>query len=198
MFKDFLQNPITNPLKTPSGKIEISSKAIANFNLSDCPSHPQWLEPHEWLGKIDKYSLHLISNQPTHRLHSQLDNAISSQIEKIDGRESVFINPIDAEKRNIKSRDFVNLINDRGSFLSGTKITDVIMSGVVVLSTGAWFDTDENISLERHGNPNVLTKDVGTSSLGQGPTSHTTLVEMKKANPEIINNVKIFKIQKNK
>ena len=50
--------------------------------------------------------------------------------------------------------------------------------------------------LERHGNPNVLTKDVGTSSLGQGPTSHTTLVEMKKANPEIINNVKIFKIPK--
>ena len=70
------------------------------------------------------------------------------------------------------------------------------MLGVVVLSTGAWFDPDENTGMDRHGNPNVLTKDVGTSSLGQGPTSHTTLVEMKKANPEIINNVKIFKIPK--
>ena len=81
MFKNFRQNPITNPLKTPSGKIEISSRTIANFNLSDCHSHPKWLEPYEWLGKIDRYTLHLISNQPTHRLHSQLDNAISSQNE---------------------------------------------------------------------------------------------------------------------
>ena len=126
IFKDFLQNPITNPLKTHSGKIEISSKTIANFNLSDCPSHPQWLEPHEWLGKIDKYPLHLISNQPTHRLHSQLDNAISSQNEKIGEREPVLMNPIDAEKRNIKSRDFVNLINDRGSFLSGAKLRMIL------------------------------------------------------------------------
>ena len=48
----------------------------------------------------------------------------------------------------------------------------------------------------RHGNPNVLTKDVGTSSLAQGPTSHTTLVEMKKANQDIIKDVEIFKIPK--
>ena len=196
MFKDFRKNPIANPLKTPSGKIEITSATIANFNLSDCHSHPQWLEPYEWLGKIDKYPLHLISNQPTHRLHSQLDNAISSQSEKIGGREPVLINPIDAEKRKIKSGDIVNLTNDRGSLLAGAKITDDVMPGVVVLSTGAWFDPDENIGLDRHGNPNVLTKDVGTSSLAQGPTSHTTLVEIKKANPEIIKNVKIFKIPK--
>ena len=70
--------------------------------------------------------------------------------------------------------------------------TDAVMSGVVVLSTGAWFDPDDEISLDRHGNPNVLTKDVGTSSLAQGPTSHTTLVEVKKAKKEIIKDVQIF------
>ena len=106
------------------------------------------------------------------------------------------INPIDAEKRKIKSGDIVNLTNDRGSLLAGAKITDDVMQGVVVLSTGAWFDPDENTGLDRHGNPNVLTKDVGTSSLAQGPTSHTTLVEMKKANQDIIKDVEIFKIPK--
>ena len=110
--------------------------------------HPKWLEPYEWLGKIDKYPLHLISNQPTHRLHSQLDNAITSQNEKIGGREPVLINPIDAEKRKIKSGDIVNLTNDRGSLLAGAKITDDVMPGVVVLSTGAWFDPDENTGLD--------------------------------------------------
>jgi len=102
------------------------------------------------------------------------------------------INSKDAENRGIKSGDIVVLTNDRGSVLAGAEITDDVMSGVVVLSTGAWFDPDEDISLDRHGNPNVLTKDVGTSSLAQGPTSHTTLVEMKKANQEIIKDVEIF------
>ena len=196
LLKDFYQNPITNPLNTPSGKIEISSETIASFNLSDCPPHPQWLEPYEWLGEIDKYPLHLISNQPSHRLHSQLDNAISSQNQKIGGREPVLINSKDAEKRGIKSEDIVVLTNDRGSVLAGAEITDDVMSGVVVLSTGAWFDPDEDISLDRHGNPNVLTKDVGISSLAQGPTSHTTLVEIKKANQEIIKDVEIFNTPK--
>ena len=68
------------------------------------------------------------------------------------------------------------------------------MQGVIVLSTGAWFDPDKDISLERHGNPNVLTKDIGTSSLSQGPTAHTTLVEIKKADESILKEVEIFKL----
>ena len=102
------------------------------------------------------------------------------------------INSRDAERRGVKSGDVVVLSNDRGSVLAGAEITDDVMSGVVVLPTGAWFDPDDDISLDRHGNPNVLTKDVGTSSLAQGPTSHTTLVEMQKANKEIIKDVEIF------
>ena len=35
-------------------------------------------------------------------------------------------------------------------------------------------------SLDKHGNPNVLTRDKGTSSLGQGPTAHSLLVEIEK------------------
>ena len=33
--------------------------------------------------------------------------------------------------------------------------------------------------IEKHGNPNVLTLDKGTSRLGQGPIAHTTLVEVE-------------------
>ena len=69
------------------------------------------------------------------------------------------------------------------------------MEGVVVLSTGAWFDPNYTLNTEVHGNPNVLTNDVGTSSLGQGPTSHTTLIEIKKANNEEIADVMIFSTQ---
>ena len=193
MFNDFRKDPINFPLKTPSGKIEISSETISNFQLSDCFSHPYWFEPYEWLGNIDEYPLHLISNQPTHRLHSQLDNAANSQNSKIKGKEPVMINPSDALERDIQDGDIVMLFNKRGRVLAGANISDSVMPGVVVLSTGAWFDPDYALNLERHGNPNVLTKDVGTSSLSQGPTCHTTLVQVKKANSEEIVDVNIFK-----
>ena len=47
------------------------------------------------------------------------------------------------------------------------------------LATGAWYDPDET-GMCKHGNPNVLTRDKGSSSLGQGPTAHTCLVEVER------------------
>ena len=193
MFDKFRKDPAHFPLQTPSGKIEISSETIANFQLPDCYSHPYWFEPYEWLGNVNEYPLHLISNQPTHRLHGQLDNADESQKSKINGKEPVMINSKDAFDRDIKKGDIVMLYNARGRVLAGAKISDNVMPGVIVLSTGAWFDPNYDLNIEKHGNPNVLTKDIGTSSLGQGPTCHTTLVELKRAKKEDILDVSIFK-----
>jgi len=47
----------------------------------------------------------------------------------------------------------------------------------VSLCTGAWFDPGED-GVERQGNPNILTRDKGTSNLGQGSTAHTTMVQI--------------------
>ena len=47
--------------------------------------------------------------------------------------------------------------------------------------SGAWYDPanpSKPGSLCKHGNPNVLTRDKGTSRLGQGPTAHSCLVEI--------------------
>jgi len=52
----------------------------------------------------------------------------------------------------------------------------------VLLATGAWFDPLEPGvpgSLCVHGNPNVLTADVGTSSLTQGPSAQSCLVRVE-------------------
>jgi anaerobic selenocysteine-containing dehydrogenase len=63
---DFRKDPLKNSLTTPSGKIEIFSQTVANFNYEDCPGHPVWIEPCEWLGqKNKKYPIHLISNRMT-------------------------------------------------------------------------------------------------------------------------------------
>ncbi|MEO0327970.1 MAG: molybdopterin guanine dinucleotide-containing S/N-oxide reductase [Pseudomonadota bacterium] len=175
MLKDFIENPEMNALATPSGKIEIFSSAVASFQYQDCPGHPIWAEPYEWLGNASKSQLHLISNQPGTKLHSQLDQGSVSRAAKLQGREPVMLNPDDAKARDIENGDPVRLYNERGSCLGVAALSEDIRQGVIQMSTGAWWDPDEN-GMCRHGNPNALTHDKGTSSLGQGPTAHTCLV----------------------
>ena len=138
---DYRRDPDKEPLKTPSGRIEIFSERIASFGYDDCPGHPVWREPGEWLGSplARRFPLHLISNQPRHRLHSQLDPGDVSQAAKIAGREPVRLNPADAAARGIKAGDVVRLFNDRGACLAGALLTADVSPGVVRLSTGAWF-----------------------------------------------------------
>ena len=61
--------------------------------------------------------------------------------------------------------------------------SDRIRRGVVRLSTGAWFDPADagsNRPLEKHGNPNALTLDIGASKLSQGCIAQTCLVEIER------------------
>ncbi len=186
LMSDFRNDPEANPLNTPSGKIEIFSEAIAAFDYEDCPGHPTWLEPGEWLGakeKVKRFPLHLISNQPAGRLHSQMDSGRISKGLKVDGREAIWLNPIDAAARGIADGDTVRAFNQRGQCLVGARVTDSIRNGVVLIPTGAWYDPvkpGQVGSLDRHGNPNVLTLDKGTSKLGQGSIAQSALIEVEK------------------
>ncbi len=78
----------------------------------------------------------------------------------------------------------VRLFNARGACLAGAVVTDAVAPGVVRLSCGAWYDpsTAATAQLCAHGNANVLTRDRGTSRLGQGPSSATALVEIERCN----------------
>jgi biotin/methionine sulfoxide reductase len=185
LLADYRQDPGTHALKTPSGRIEIASDTVAGFGYDDCPGHPTWLEPAEWLGgkRTESYPLHMLSSQPRTRLHSQLDQGRVSRMDKIDGREPVYISTEDASLRGIADGDLVRIFNDRGEVLAGARLTDGLRPGVVCLPTGAWFDPIEPGqigSLDKHGNPNVLTRDVGTSRLAQGPSAQSVLVEIEK------------------
>lgn len=177
MMQEFRTDPKTSPLATPSGKIEIFSDTIATFDYDDCPGHPAWLEPAEWLGNVGKYPLHMISNQPHTKLHSQLDHGSYSRSERINDREPVLMHPKDANERGLEAGQIVRIFNNRGACLAGLKVSDDIRPGVIQISTGAWYDPDDTTCI--HGNPNVLTLDKGTSRLAQGPIAHSCLVEVE-------------------
>lgn len=183
MSSDFRSDPQAYPLATPSGKIDSFSQTVADFSCDDCPGHPVWLEPYEWLGKADSRSpLHLIPNQPKDMLRSQLDHGDVSKATKVASRAPLHVHPDDAAARGVQSGDVVRLFNDRGSCLGGVVIDSVVRNGVVQMSAGAWYDPADPAepgSMCKHGNPNVLTRDKRASKLGQGPSAHSCLIEVE-------------------
>ena len=95
LLEAFRADPQQAVLKTPSGRIEIFSDTIDGFGYDDCPGHPAWLEPAEWLGSdlTARHPMHLISNQPRHRLHSQMDFGAPSQASKVQARSRQWFAP---------------------------------------------------------------------------------------------------------
>ena len=177
----FRADPEAKKLNTPSGKIELFSQTVANFGYDDVRGHPAWYEPVEWLGAplAARFPLHLVSPQPADKLHGQLDGSAGSQRAKVAGRGELLMHPDDARVRDIRDGDVVRVFNDRGATLAGVRVTPEIVAGVVRLPTGAWFDPlPGDVRLDTHGNPNAVTRDVGTSRLGQGCAAQSCLVEV--------------------
>jgi biotin/methionine sulfoxide reductase len=181
ILRAFRDDPEGRKLPTPSGRIQISSPEIASFGYADCPGHPAWLPPQD--APTGEHPLFLVANQPATRLHSQLDFGGHSLSSKHRGREVCRLHPDDAAARRIADGDIVRLFNARGACLAAARVTNEVMRGVVQLPTGAWYDP-EDAAAERpmcvHGNPNMLTRDVGTSSLAQGTCGQLTAVQVER------------------
>ena len=176
-FAPFRKEPKAYALGTPSGRIEIFSETIDNFGYEDCPGHPVWLPPSEWLGTATEAApLHLVSPQPGDKLHSQLECALAD----VEGArpETLVIHPDDAASRNISTGDMLRVFNARGACRARAKVSKNINPSVVALPTGAWFG-DPGDNIDPDGNPNVLTSDVGTSRLAQGCSAHSALVQVE-------------------
>ena len=146
--------------------------------------------PSEWLGSplAGTYPLHLLANQPADKLHSQWDHGSLSRSNKIKERARLGMSPQDAASRGVANGDVVRVFNARGSILAGAAVDAGVRPGVLQMSTGAWFDplVPGTIgSLDKHGNPNVLTPDIGTSSLAQGPSPNTCLVQVERFGGEL-------------
>ncbi|MBE3606903.1 molybdopterin-dependent oxidoreductase [Campylobacter sp. RM13119] len=187
---DFRADPKKFALNTPSGKIELYSEVIAGFGYEDCPAHPAWLEPFEWLGDeelTEKYPLHLVSAHSRYRLHSQLNNSVIGEFASVACREPILINPQDANLRALQNGDIVRVFSARGEILAGVFISEAVPKNVCVICEGAWYDPEilGEESLCKHGCVNVLTRDKGSSKLSQSNTSHTTLVQVEKFKGEI-------------
>ncbi|TVQ31533.1 MAG: Asp-tRNA(Asn)/Glu-tRNA(Gln) amidotransferase GatCAB subunit C [Geminicoccaceae bacterium] len=175
----FRADPAGAPLATPSGRIELWSERIAALGLADCPPHPAWLPPREWLGADDAPAgaLHLVTRQPPYRLHSQLAQTASGHETT---PEPVHLNPADARARGIGEGQVVELVNVRGRCLATARLDAGVRPGALVMATGAWWSPDPALpERDLAGNPNVLTQDVATSALTQATAALSALVQVR-------------------
>jgi len=142
VFSDFRVDPDLHPLQTPSGRIELYSATIASYGLRDVPGHAAWIEPTQWWRspQATTYDLHLLCNQPSHRLHSQQDMGAASRSTKVGGREPIRLHPADAAVRGLRDGDVARVRSAQGTLLAGVVVTGAMSPGVAQMHTGAWCD----------------------------------------------------------
>lgn len=176
-FEDQIKDPENHKFDTPSGKIEIFSKALWDMDDPEIPAIPKYMS--SWEGPedplIEKYPLQLISWHYKRRCHSTFDN--NKWLEEA-GPQVLWMNVSDARARDIKDGEKVSIFNDRGEIHMPVKITNRILPGSIAIPQGGWWSPDEK-GIDQRGCVNTLSSH-RPSPLAKGNAQLTILAEVKK------------------
>jgi anaerobic dimethyl sulfoxide reductase subunit A len=179
----FRKDPVANPLKTTSGKLEIHCKAlsdvIGSYGWNKLPATPSYNPPVEgveatfsdWKNQVKgKYPLQAYSIHYMRRSHSTLDNV--TWLREAFPQEFM-INSLDAADRGIKNGDIVKITSPHGAVIRPAFVTDRMMPGVTTLGEGAWAEIDETTGIDKAGASNSL---LGGNPTGQGTQPYNTMI----------------------
>jgi anaerobic dimethyl sulfoxide reductase subunit A len=182
-FEDFVKDPIANPLKTPTGKIEIFSTYLNEISktwilpkgyfitplpeFNDMPYGP--LDPNK-----SKYPLQYFGYHYKGRTHSSFWE--SAPLREINPNE-LWINPIDARERGIKTGDILHVYNQFGKIQISAKVTARIIPGAVTSPQGGWYKPVNGVDI---GACAGTLATLESSPISKGNPQHSNLVEVVK------------------
>jgi anaerobic dimethyl sulfoxide reductase subunit A len=163
---EFRADPKTHPLNTPTGLIEIHYPDAEKAGL---PSIPSYVDDNE--GSLE-YPLQLITPHCRIRSHSYLHT--NPWLQRLEPH-SVWVNSKDADIRDIKNGEIVEVTSSVGRTRIPAMVTERIMPGVVCIYQGTWFQPAED-GVDEGGCANVLTTHRTTKT--GGFATHTDWVEL--------------------
>jgi trimethylamine-N-oxide reductase (cytochrome c) len=197
--ESFYNDPVKNPLRTPSGKLEFESQLLKEKFPDDKerpplahyirggPASEGWTHDEDLSSDRAKtYPLLMISNTRDFGKHSEhTDIPWTREISKIVcwdnyAYEPVWINPTDANARGIKTGDIVRIYNERGSVLGGAIVCERVISGAIHQDKGGGVDYIIPYEVNRGGSKllSVLKDPCLVVLMDLAPTGY--LVEMER------------------
>jgi len=159
----FIADPLSHPLATPSGKIEILQESFKSLGGTVLPEAVI-------METSPEFPLRLVTPHEKYRIHSQFDN-IPSFAALVD--RTLWMNPVDAGKRSISNGKEVCVTSRTGEVTAVVHVTDAIAPGVVSLNQGGW------INRKILSNPNFLTSTEPTLP-SHGSRTHSTAVQVER------------------
>lgn len=181
-YASFIKDPVKNPLKTKSGKFEITCQAKADlFNSIGLCDHtyapyPEYLVPSTGYettfkdGKIGgekgEYPYLLFNPHYFRRSHSVFDNCPWL---REAWANPVFLNASDAKEKGIEEGDTVRVWTKYGEVLRKACCMENLMPGEVGIPHGSWVRVNEKTGIDEGDADNFLT---GNDISGGGVTSY--------------------------
>jgi anaerobic dimethyl sulfoxide reductase subunit A len=181
-YKGFINDPVANPLKTPSGKFEIYSQAYSDlinsigYSQKDpLPTYQVGSERYEdtfsdWENKTKgEYPYQLYSIHYLGHAHTVFSNCEWTQ-EAFSA--PLYINKGDAQKLGLDEADTALIESRHGKILRRVYVTDRVMPGNLALPHGSWKDPNSD-EIDTGGNDNSL---CGVPLTGYGVSAYNSVV----------------------
>ncbi len=182
----FIEDPEANPLKTPTGKIEIFSEQLQvikdtweweeGSTIEPIPCFIAGFESYEELS--DEYPLLIQGfHHKAHTHSSYANNAIVQEA----APHFAWISPVDAKSRGIADGDTIKVWTARGKIRILAKVTPRAMPGHVFIPQGTWHDANmDGDRIDRGGCINTLTI-ARPTPLAKCNPQHSNVGQMAKA-----------------
>jgi len=206
---DFYNDPDSDPIGLPSGKLEYYSERLAEAFPDDKERNPSakyvcggpasegWYHDESLYGERCKtYPIICESNHPRWRFHAQFDDVpwfreiATGRIKGYDGYmyESTWINPETAAQYGIETGDIIKMWNERGTVLGGAYVTERVRPGMARQDHGARLDLinssgPESTWIDRAGSNNLITPLRVSSPNATGMVVQGFLIQIEKLDP---------------
>jgi anaerobic selenocysteine-containing dehydrogenase len=158
--------------KTPSGKCELYSRALAAQGLDPLPGYVPLSDDRPASGSA-LYPLALLTSKSTRHFNNSSHGGEARQ-RKAEGEPRLQMHAGDAASRQVRDGDTVRVFNHRGSMTLRARVRDGARQGVVSLPQGFWPSL-----LPGGSSANALTPD-GLSDQGGGGDFHDARVEVER------------------